>query len=479
MHTSKLIQVLKTFSRKEIKDFGRYLNIAKGKSGEQCKALFKVIFKYHPDYKSSGLKKEKVFKRTYPTQIYNTGKLEKIMSHLFGLLQEFIVYQNSGIEKELHQIRVLTDFYIKKELYSFAEVNIKKYHKILKTEIKSDTSSFYDSFLLEKLVVEYQTLFYTSKKAIEASRVHLSLDSFYVFEKLELACRLLAVNRYLYPVVLEKKLTILEHLSPLLEDDFFDVPIIKLYYKAYNFLNCEEENIAQKFMEFEQALEVHYHSIPEEQLIPLVTIIRNYYIKQYHKGVEGYLEKTFYIYKDHLERGYLYVKDGLFASTMMNIVFSGLRLKKYDWVLNFIQTHKEKIIGTPSPVEAYKLNLANYYFHTAEYDRALDLLGYNYEDVYYKLIAKRMEIKIYFERNHLLLTPKIDAFKILIYRLPPNVISKKHKEGNRDFIDVLKQINLPKTYKNEKRIEKLATKISTSKFINEKDWLFEKLDALR
>jgi len=482
MHTSKLVQVLKNLSKEMIKDFDTYLQVsvlANRKGGEKSLLLFKSIYKYYPEFDSSKLDKEKIFKKIYPLEVYqNTGKFEKLMSKLLNLLKEFIVNQAPESKEDLYQLRVMYDFFAKNNLDNFAKINVKKYQKLYKEREVRDTTFFHESFLFERQLIRHQ-LFSNAVKTIEFSAAHLNLDTYYIFEKLELACRLLAIRRFLYPIPIGDNLVTLELLIPLLEKEFYEAPVIKVYYRAFKFLNSTKEKEEEDFQVFEQALNEYAAFLPKEQVNTLVTIIRNYCVTQYHQKVEGYLEKVFSIYKEHLEKQYLYVDGKLFASTMMNVVVFGLRLKEYDWVLHFIETHKESITGIASPIDAYNLNLANYYFHVNDYDQVLDLLKVDYEDVYYKLKARRMEIQTYFELDHVLLESKMDAFKIFVFRFSSDKISLKHKEGNRDFIDVLKQIKLPKTFRNEKRIEKLITKINNSKFVGEKEWLLEKLENLR
>ncbi len=480
MYSSRLIKVLKTFTEREIKELNSFLEasiISKRIGKTKCFALFKLISKYHPNFDHANLNKEKIFRKLYKSS-YESGKLEKLMSDLVTLIQEFILYQHADIKKELPPLRILYDFYSRRNLNGLASLTLKKHLKAIKLKKDIDSTVLYEQFLFEKTIFQNQILFSNTKNKQDFSTVHSSLDHYYIFEKLELACQLLATNRFLYPVEVDENLKVIEHLKPLLEQDFFDKPLIKLFYKAYCFLNSNEKDIEINFSIFEQSLKKYAQDIPDAQHVMVNTIVRNYCVWQFHKGTEGYIEKTFETYKDHLERGFLYVEDNIFASTMMNIVIFGLKLKRYDWVYDFLTSHKDRIVGVLIPEEAYKLNLANYYFHIAAFEKALDLISYNFKDIFYKLRAKRMEIKIYFEIKHVLLIPKIDAFKIFIYRLPSQKISKKHKGGNREFIDTLKQIVSHKTYKNNIRIEKLKSKIHSSSFVNEKTWLLEKLSAL-
>ncbi len=481
MQSSKLIQVLKTFTKEEFKTFEKFLNspiFFDGIGIKKSVAFLQFIQSNFPHFEASKLKKERAFKKLYPGQEYITGKIEKQMSNLFKYVEAFIVFQNTPVDREMYQLLNLSAFYQQRRLYNLAKTNIKKQHKFLQNKDQWNSTDYHEAFLWEKQLCDYQALSQDFKEQSNLPLALESLDQYYIFEKLTLACQLLSIHRFLFPVDFKKSLVFIDQLAPLLEANHFDIPIIKIYYKAYRLLRSEEQNAKTEFLAFEKELNQYYEVFSSETLQSLNALIRNYSIRQYHKGLDTYLEKAFQLYQAHLEEGYLYYEGKLLSSTMGNIVVFGLRLKQFDWVFQFIQQHKNKVTGTSSPNIIYSFNLANYYFYTADYPKALDCLADTYEDTYYKLAAKRLEIKIYYEMQHVLLAAKIDAFKIFIYRLSPKSITEIQKEGNRNFIDLLKQIHLPRTFQNKKRIEKLTNKIKQLEYITEKDWLIEKVQAL-
>ena len=73
----------------------------------------------------------------------------------------------------------------------------------------------------------------------------------------------------------------------------------------------------------------------------------------------------------------------------------------------------------------------------------------------------------------------MDAFKIFIYRLPEGSFNRRSKEMNRNFIDLLRQIKLPKTLGHPDRIDKLAEKVRASPQLSDKEWLLDKLELMR
>ena len=106
------------------------------------------------------------------------------------------------------------------------------------------------------------------------------------------------------------------------------------------------------------------------------------------------------------------------------------------------------------------------------------LLGqYNFREMFYKLAARRLELKLYFETASPLLDARLDAFKIFVHEqksiLPPDKIAP-----NNHFADLLRQIVAPKTLGNITRIRKIQENLTVKKAVAEREWLAEKLEAL-
>ena len=156
-----------------------------------------------------------------------------------------------------------------------------------------------------------------------------------------------------------------------------------------------------------------------------------------------------------------------------------LRLKQFDWVEQFIEEHKDRLLGADNPEEVYRFNKANLHFHQQNFDRALDLLSARYSDIYYELAARRLEIKIFYEIRSPLLDSKTEAFKVFGFRQAKRKLPDTPKIGNNNFIDLLRQMTNPATLGNQPRIEKLRKRLKEKQIIAERDWLAEKLNTLR
>ena len=124
-------------------------------------------------------------------------------------------------------------------------------------------------------------------------------------------------------------------------------------------------------------------------------------------------------------------------------------------------------------------NITQYFFYKKQYGQTEEQLLDHYENFYYKVAARRLEIKLLYEQESEILSSKTEAFKMFIFRLSKKQLPEKLKQLNNNFIDFVRQIIHPKTLGNKKRIESIKQKITRKGKVAERDWLLEKINELR
>ena len=480
MYASKLLELIRALEKPELERVIKFLNspyFGKMRPPKEVHLLLNHILSCFPAYQDPSLSKENTYTVLYPGEPFVVGKVDRVMSDLLKIIKEFIVYEFSDIrDNEVQRLLIQARFYRQRHME-------KPFHRAIKSlraaqKKAKETKDFYwKQFLIEKEISKFESFYNHRKKDLNVPSTLKSLDIFYLVNKLEYTCWLLAQDKYSNPLNVEDSLLVFDQIISSFKEGvrLDEIPLLKVYYHGIRLIQSDEES-DQIFRQLSQILEQYASVIPLERLKELQTVCRNYCILQYNNGKEEFLEEAFHLYRNHLEQGYLHYEGGLLPSTIRNIVAVGLRLKKYDWVYDFLEEYKDRIVASNQPREIYLFNLANYYFARKKYAEALDCLVDRYEDPYYLLAAKRMELKVYYELESEILESKIDAFKIYIYRTSPKVLLKVLREGNNNFIDLLKQIRSPKTLHSETRINKLRQKIHSKKSIAEKEWLLEKLE---
>lgn len=480
MRSSKLIELIKVLNKEELKQLDSFLRspfFVEEKVVKRIYPLFKYLATLFPGFNEEVLVKENIYKNLFPNEDYVKGKLEKIMTLLYQTIKRFVVESYTQKSKEaIHDELKLAGFYRQKKLDKSFQRTLKQIRKRQDSIKKKDKNFFFNEYLIAKEYSEYESFYNTRQKDLNLPSTLRNLDIFYILAKQEYSSRLLSQDKHHVPLSVDENLIDLEDFLLLKKQKYLNIPLIKVYDLALQLLqNTEGKSVVK---ELNELIEEYKNEIPLEQLKAMQALCRNYSVRFYNEGNREYLQLSFDLYEKHLEEGFLYYNDGLLPSTIKNIVVLGLKLKKIDWVYNFLEKYKNKVVGTKHKKEVYHFNLASYYFAKKSYDEALRYLSETYEDWYYQIAARRLEIKIYYEIKSLLLDPKLDAFKIYIFRISKSKLTKLQKLGNNHFADVVRQINSPKTIGNADRIGRLIARVKNKKVIAEEEWLLEKLDDL-
>ncbi len=477
MYSSKLLEVFNVLEKTEIKQLGRFLQIPSFiqiKQRHKALLLLEYLLKHHRQEGSKALQKEVVFQYIFSGESYASNKIDKLMARLLKAAKKFIVYTYADLEQnEERQLLVLARFYRSKELEKQFQQCIAQLQKRQADSTQQDADYFYRRYLIEREVTHFASLHNKRRGDLNLPQTLQSLDAFYLIAKLEYACWSLA-QRISAPLEVEKSLGLLDLLLPRIKNDYLPLyPLMHLYYEAYLLLRHSDQSEGPHRLQ--SLLEELAPQVPLEQLQALQAIYRSYIIREYNLGEEEKTQEIYVLYRRHLEQGYLYRAGGIHPGMLRNIVTFGLKAQAFDWVFELLQNHQHKIIGTKHPQEVFQFNLANYYFARKDYKAALQHLGGYEEDTYYKIAAKRLELQVYFEIQSDLLEPKMTAFKVFIYRVSKKILPAEPFKRNNNFINLLRQINSPQIFKNEKKIDKLVEKIHTLGAVAEREWLLEKL----
>lgn len=485
MKKSKLLEVLGVLSAEEMHRLGLFLQspyFHQSTVAADELRLFDLLLRYFPDYEAANLEKDVVYKEVYPDSPNVKGKLEKRMSRLLKHIENFMFLEEAVKPgNDFQKAKLVSQFYRRKELRRLYEISLNNLQKRQDGIKRKGSLDLLHEFQVQEEISQYQSLHHNRKHDINLVNTLQSLDNFFLVAKLEYACALLSQAQFNTEVDLSDSLLLLEKLEPLLLDENYEKsPLVEVFTQVFLILQKikkgEEVDISV-IEEFEHLLQTSEAYLPVELLKYFHALCRNFYTWYSNNGHVAIKEKMFNVYREHLEKGYLYYNGGIIPSTFHNMVNIGLIAKEFDWVYTFLQEHKGQIVGTQFPHEVYAFNMANYYLQMKNYNQALDFLVEDYEDFYYQIIAKRIEIKIYFELESELLEPRISAFRFFLRRLSKKKLPEVQREGNNNFINVLKQILSPKSYNNPSRIAKLRDKVTNTAVIKEKEWLLEKLEG--
>ncbi|MDX1666964.1 MAG: hypothetical protein R3350_07035, partial [Saprospiraceae bacterium] len=167
-----------------------------------------------------------------------------------------------------------------------------------------------------------------------------------------------------------------------------------------------------------------------------------------------------------------------------NIVTTGIRLGEMDWVHNFIEQYRESL--EPEAREnAYRFNLASYYYAVGHFDGVLELLTkVEYSDLRYNLGARALLLRTYYDLGEYeALRSLRDSFKQ--YLLRNKLMSDSRREGYYNLFKFTHRAALLKMrvdYSSaeslNKDLSRLKRAVDASDAIFNRPWLLEKIGEI-
>jgi hypothetical protein len=195
------------------------------------------------------------------------------------------------------------------------------------------------------------------------------------------------------------------------------------------------------------------------------------------KGRKDFLKELFEIYKlDLNKRTYSMLNDMSFRY-YTDVVETGLKLKEYGWVKEFIEKYKPAL-SPDARDNTYSYSLALYEFAMKNFEKSLGLLSkVKYNDVYHKMKYRNILLMLYYELNYSdLFLSHLDSFNHFI--LNDNLISDERKLYYSGFIKFIKQLSGLRDKEKIEELQSLKQKILEDQTLYDNEWLLEKIDEL-
>ncbi len=471
MKNSKLIKILKKLSAREQNRLHKYVQSPFFNKHEDVLQLYDVLMGFAPEFEAEALKKERI---QQALGIKDVTRLNHISSYLLNLTIDFLgqlEQEKDTVEQQRYKVKALR----KRNMKVALSTAIKQYERLQSRYPYQDTSYY-----------QQQYYFYQEKDALfllESSRrydINLqlksdALDLYYMVTQLQLACDMASRNiiveaDYISKLGVEIELYLQKNITYLDQH-----PAVAIYYTILQMLT-KTASAASSYRKLKALLIQHIELFSITELQHMFDYAQNYCIQQINKGVFDYYEEFLSLYKIQLSSNTL-LKDGFLEEwDFKNIVTAGVRMKDFEWTEQFIRSNKDQL--KPELQEnAYRYNLAVYYYATSQYKEALQLLyQVEFTDSTYHLGAKNIQLKSYYELGESdAFGALVDAFRIYVKR--NKALSTYRKEVYFNFLRIAKKMeNLKqkKAYidpqKFEKEKELLAVYIKENIAANS-DWI--------
>lgn len=480
MKKNKLIEVLACLPTRTRTRFKEYVQAPFFNKHKDSIDLLQLLLKYAPSFDSPQLNKERLFEALFPKEKFDELKFNYLMSKLLGLLNDFLAYQEyeqNAFQRKHYTLKVVHKLGLPKQVASAV-----RQHQLLQQQYPFQTPQlYYEKYrhyeMLNQIHLDKNQRLYDKHLQLQNNE----LDAFYIIQKLKIACDMFSRN-----IVIQAnyKATYIHDLVFWLEGGTIDLeqqPLMHIYYQILKTLQNGQDEDYQCLKVLIEAYAAIF--LPEELLL-IYDYAENFCIRKINTGLIHYYEEFLTLYKQKLDKQLLF-KDGyLPESDYKNIVTAGVRTKEFEWTEQFIHQNKGKLRQEVQE-NAFKYNLAVFYYATKQYAEALQLLATMYfTDISYGVGAKSIQLKSYYELQEFeALINLIDSFRLYVMRHKTQ--SDYRKKANLNMLKIVKKvvklkekstiITPNKLYKEQVKLKRLYAQTSP---LSNADWIKEIIDDL-
>lgn len=447
MNKSNLIESIRTFSSKEIKEFSEFVTSPFFNKNVNVVKLFDIIKKNYPDLEPAKIEKEKVFAKLFPGKPYKDSTLRLLMHYLYELTEKFLSYNRFNNDKFRQKDNLLEELFDRK-LFKDYEKIIDEANRDLDSFPVRDTHYFRNRYVFAEHKLSYLAEIYMGKyeKYLTKDNIQLFSDNityYYLISVLKYYAITLN-TMYLYNVKVDTSVieNILKNFNI---EQFVNVPLITIYYRVIMlFLKPEEEDnfyiLKELVVEFEDQI--------GPSIGDLYINLENYCARNLRTGKQKFAQESIDIYEMELKKKTYYQNGYMPNSFFSSFVVTASKVKKIDWIRKFIEKYKHEIHEDSR--EAYFYYALSFIENEdGNYEKALEYLAKSKpEEVYLKMDLRILQSRIYYSLVwNIPLQSLLDTFKKTVQN--NKYITDIRKDQYFKFIKYTNQLNNIR-YKNDK-----------------------------
>ena len=488
----KVIEILKTFSEKETKQFDSFLLSPYFNESRKLRTLYSALLDYYPDFDPDVMCEEKLSLKINPDLPYNKSTMKTLFFDLANCAEEFLKISNFRT-KSIKADDYLREEYFKRKLYKLVDQNTEKAIKQLNTEKDYTFEYFLNRF---HVLTDMHNSLRTSKQ-------HSNQD--YIKDSIKL---LNERAKYLLYLTIQE-LLIQNNLVNTLNLNFNISDEENFIYKLFNKINIEEivefvisdmddktslvifqlllanfraladfEN-EDHYHEFKKLLINNIHLLKKEDINTyFIMLIKYCHMKPVdNKSGFDFKKELFSIYKYILANKYYMMGiHDYFPIQLYRLVLKlGLDLKKFKWTLEFIKKYNP-MLNSDCRLNMYNYSLAEYYFQKKRFDEALRYFHkIELNHFILRVDLKNLMLKTYYEldlfENALSL---IDSYKHFLSNT--EVLSDIEKRKCKYFILAVQ--NMIKYKTSIKSVSRHQIKEYLNHDMHNKEWVIERVSLL-
>lgn len=492
MYTHQLLELYKSFSKKEMMMLGKFLKSPYFNNRKMLLQLFQILRRFYPEFENKNLTKENLYKLLYGKAPYKDSTFRNLMSDLLLVTQNFLKVES------LKKNSVESNFFLSSDLARRGMVNlynskIQDNEKLILSDEKFDSNYFLNRFKTEsnRFYMNLMTKKVLKKSFVESESEKLTngivyLLNYFLIESIKHNDTLLKYSR---SYNIKKNIdTVTDFLNLFNFDKLIDyirnnssikVPVIEVYYNFINtFINFGDEKYHQEFKltlnSISKQLGTNDNHFLYSRLIDYCVLKKNLGSESsFNVDMEIFdLQNIFIENEYYITNLNTYIPFDLYR----NVLINSITVKKLSFLEQFINKYSKKL-NPKHYKNAYNYSFALLNFEKGNYMKAMDFLSkIKFDQFIYKLDIKNLQLKINYELEQFeSALSVIDTYK---HFLKNNVlISESRRILHNNFIYYSNMLIQHRTGSRNSNLKFIEEKVKSSKKIFDKGWILEKIDS--
>ncbi len=501
MQNSPIIQLLKSFNKSELRELLQFIQCkifhTNGARSEMVIRLFQKLISPPPTSRVLTPNRDQLCRELFGDTTSDVQNFTRHISQAVDLVKKYLVYQYNLKNSHKNNQSLLHVFQKRELSRHFSQLKNRLQNRLNNNERK-DSEDFFLHYVVAKnsLLMRQVRNRRLRTEHRDFSNAVYNLDLFFILNQLDFACQ--AMNRKQVINLPQVNFPLLDSIiESLPSSDYFNLPIVKMYWNTYKLLHTEESSYYNALKEL---LLEYFEDISSHHQINLFAFIKNYYIQKINKGENQY-------YFEYWEISILQLKKqpiitiGTYKNLVTTAVMIALQQEKPDFseAINFIQKYTKKL---PPDLQEEAQTYAEAYvaFYQKDFQvvkqklstnkepqntdsnenekKPLTIIIYKFQDISYQIDARRLLVMTYFcldEDNNF---GKLHSNLSVFLSERRNDIPDLDLTKNRRFLAIIKKLfDLPLSKSERKtKLEKLKKEVEAAKLISDRTWLLKQIE---
>ena len=468
MKNSKLIALLRTFNSSELLQFRDFVASPYFNKNQELVLLYAYLKKLAPAFNPKKIDRIYAYSKLFPDRAYDDKHMKYLMSFLAKLAEQYIGHSFYSQQETLPEFHILSSLIDRKLDKHYNYIYSKTKTRLERSPLRN-LDHYYQGYLLANTSNKYFSKKLVRKFDDSLQKASDNFDLYFLGNKLKYLCEMVNRGRLIsadYKLNMMDEITQYLSLHPKPEN-----PPISVYYHIL--LMLTEQDADSEFKVIKTLLDEIEGYFSQTEMQEIYQYALNFCIRRINSGQPQYLNESLELYMKGIDSGVMFTDGFLSPWAYKNVIGASLRLKKYDWVEEFIRNYNSSL-EEGFQKNAFHYNLADLNFYKKDFDQALEHLNQvEYTDIYINLDSKKLLLKIYYEaEEEEALISLLAAFNIFLKR--NKMIPSKVKQHYLNFHTILYILSK----RNQKQLSTVQKRLDSMESVADRRWLIRSYESL-